>query len=159
MTAAQEVKVSEKEITKTKWASRVGYFVLALALITLGVVAYWANQSSNVLEIKNDPIPIKFIHSADHPQGIVILKYSFCKNTDAVGIVQTSFVGVGTKILVPEAEDRSLKSCNANLEVPYLIPPQVVPGKYRLNFEARYKINPIKTTVTKWQSQEFEVAE
>lgn len=158
-TPAQEVAYSEKEITKTKWISRVGYVVLVAALVGIGTIAYWLNQPDKVLEIKNQPIPIRTIRPEAHPDGVVILKYSYCKNYDVEGRIRTSFVNDKVEIFLPAATDRTEKICRDDIEVPYVVPPQLTPGKYKMHFRATYKINPLKEAVIEWDSQEFDVAE
>jgi hypothetical protein len=88
----------------------------------------------------------------------VILKYDYCKNADITGRLRTSFVNDKSELFLPAVEERSPKTCANGTEVPYLVPPQVVAGTYKLHFTATYQLNPLKKVVIEWDSQSFEIA-
>lgn len=150
----------EQKENTVKWFSRVAYLVLALSIFTIALIGYWASRdAADVLVIKKQPIPIRTIRSDAHPNGVVILKYDYCKNTKAEGEIRASFVGQNSaELFLPRVIDRTDPACG-QLEAPYIIPEQVVPGRYHLHFRASYKINPIKTVIIEWDSEEFNVAE
>lgn len=153
----KQLKVEEQKIKRTIVASRIGYIVIGIAVIVLATIAYWLNQPSNVLEIKNQPIPIRTIRPEGHPAGVVILRYDYCKNIAVEGKIRTSFVSDSAELFLPLADDKTEKACKDEVEVPYIIPPQITAGKYKLHFRATYQLNPIKTVVQEWDSQSFDV--
>lgn len=157
LTAPQQLEASEKDVRHTRIFSFLGVGVLVAAVIAIAVVIFWVNQPSDVLEIRNQPVPVRTIRSAAHPEGVVILKYSYCKNYNTEGRVRTSFVSQSSEIFLPVATDRTDKTCLDNIEVPVLVPPQIVSGKYKLHFRATYQINPLKQAIIEWDSQEFEI--
>lgn len=153
----EEIRVEENKIKRGVAYSWIAYVVLALAAIVIGIVGFWSIQPNNVLNIKNAPVPIRTIHLEAHPAGVVILKYDYCKNISVNGTIRTSFVGDASEIFLPLAEDKTDKMCADGLEVPYLVPPQIVTGTYHLHFKATYILNPLKTVVQEWDSQPFDV--
>lgn len=170
MTRKQEVKEQDiisgklkeeqhRKETSVKWFSRVAFVILGIGVLSLALMGYWSSQSGDdALVIKKQPIPIRTIRSEAHPRGVVILEYDYCKNTKSEGEIRTSYVSThSAEIFLPRAIDRTDPMCG-QLEAPYIIPPQVTPGRYHLHFRASYKINPIKTVIIEWDSEEFNVA-
>lgn len=132
-----------------------------VVLIATATVGRWAVQGRDVLEIKNDPVPVRTIR--DHPEadGVVILKVDYCKKLSVTGKVRASFRGTSREIFLPPAEDKQQANCNNGtgnpIEIPVLIPADITPGHYSIHFRIDYKVNPLKNTVEEFDSQEFEI--
>lgn len=134
-----------------------------VAYLSLGLIAaisilflYWSFQPQDVLEIHNEPFPVRTIREHPNSDGVVILKVDYCKKTEAVGRVRTSFVSESRETFLPVAEDKGPKGCNV-VELPILIPTDLTPGDYKVKFRVEYKINPIRTVVEEFESSQFTV--
>lgn len=134
------------------------YIVITLSILIALVFGYWVSQDEDVLEIKNQPTPVRTIREHPTANGVIILLVDYCKRTSAVGEVTTSFVSPATEIFLPTYVDKQDPVCQKT-EVPVLIPPQVVPGTYHIHYRVEYKINPIKQSVIEFDSQPFEITE
>lgn len=140
--------------------NKIGIYIVYGALLVLaGVVVIflrWAYQTTDVLEVKNSPFPVRTIRETPAVDGVVILKVDYCKKTDTVGRVRTSFVSSSREVFLPVTYDRQLAQCQ-NTEVPIVIPHDMTSGRYRVKFHVEYQVNPIKTAVEEFESVEFDV--
>lgn len=134
------------------------YAALSVILVLLGLFGYWSFGSSDVLEIKNNPVPIRTIR--DHPtaDGVVILKVDFCKKLAVPGRVRISFVSTSREIFLPVVEDREGKTCDER-EVPILIPHDTPSDTYRVKYYITYRISPVRAVIEEFESLEFVVDE
>jgi hypothetical protein len=69
-----------------------------------------------------------------------------------------SFVSDKTEIFFPVVKERSLRECKT-IDAPVILPPQITPGTYHLKFRVTYQVNPLKSVVITWESENFEVVE
>ncbi len=135
----------------------ISYGIILVAAAMAILFGYWLSQPEDVLVIKNSPTPVRTIREHPMANGVVILKVDYCKMSSAKGEVRPSFVSSSTEILLPKYEDKQDANCQV-AEVPVLVPPQVVPGKYHIHYRILYDINPIKNNVeVEFDSKEFEI--
>lgn len=143
--------------TRTKrYITYAVYIALLVIMAAIGTLLYWSFQSTDVLNIKNAPFPVRTVREHPTADGVVILHIDYCKNIKATGRVRTSFVAQSREIFLPVATDTQPPQC-LDTEVPVLIPSDLPPGKYRIKFRTEYRINPIKTAIEDFDSVEFEV--
>lgn len=152
----------EEDSKRFKTANIIAYAALVFVSLMIGVCAYWALSETDVLEIKNSPVPVRTIREHPEADGVVILKVDYCKKIRATGKVRTSFVGESREVFLPVAEDKQPPQCNAGqlqpIEVPVLIPKDLSPGNYHIHFRITYDINPVRNgVVEEFDSQQFEV--
>ena len=141
---------------KQKIFPYLAYTVLIIGFMVSLLFGYWINQSEDILEIKNAPVPATVVKDYP-PNGVVVLDVDFCKKTNTPGEIKRSFVGTSTEILLPAENDRVEKVCRRS-DIPHSIPPQAAPGTYHIHYEVSYKLNPIKDAVIiKFDSKEFEI--
>lgn len=144
---------------KSKIINRLLIGALTLAFIGVGVILYWLNQPTDVLEIKNAPFPVRTIRETAHRDGVVILKIDYCKKIKATGRVRTSYVSKTREVLLPISEDKQEPACR-EVELPVLVPRDLQPDEYRIHFRVIYDINPLKRAEPiEFESQPFKVDE
>lgn len=139
------------------WAWVLGISLLVTATF-VGILLSWSFASEKVLEIKNEPFPIRTIRKNASVNGVVILSIDYCKNRDIEGEVRVSFVSDEREIFLPIAREQIPKGCKVQ-EVPIVIPKDLQPDTYRLKFRTHYDINPLKSVDNIFESRMFEVVQ
>lgn len=134
----------------------VVYFALIILAFAIGIFLYWQLAASDVLEVKNNPVPVRSIRPHPSEDGIVFLKVDYCKKVKANGVIRTSFISSTREYFFPVSHDREDPSCNIT-EVPVPVPHEVQPGIYHVHFRITYQVNPLKTVVEEFDSRSFEV--
>jgi hypothetical protein len=137
---------------------KLGYVGLALIALSLAVLLYWLVSPSDVLEVKNAPVPVRTIREHPTAAGVVILKIDYCKKLSSSGDVRISFVSSSREIFLPRSRDRQAPVCEIR-EVPIIIPEDISQGEYHVHFRATYRVNPLKQTVEEFDSQPFEIVD
>lgn len=132
------------------------YIALAIIALALSIVSYWLFTPKDVLEIKNNPVPVRTVRKHPTADGVIILKVNFCKKVGAYGRVRVSFVSQSRELFLPITVDTSPPRCE-EAEVPILIPHETPPGTYVIRYLINYRINPLKSAVEEFDSQPFEV--
>lgn len=133
--------------------------LLLLSALVMARILFWAAEPTNVLDIKNAPVPVRTIREHPTADGVVILKIDYCKNNDSEGKVRTSFVSSSREIFLPQSEDKQAATCTV-AELPILIPHDTPADTYRVKFRVEYNLNPVKSQVVEeFESLPFVVAE
>lgn len=127
--------------------------MLVISIIT-AIFVFWSVQSSNVLEIKNGPVPVR--PAVQRPDELIFLNVDFCKTQDVSGVVRRFLISDTVRIPLPLQADNGPKSCQ-HIDAPLLIPKQTAPDKYHVHFSITYKINPIHEVIEEFDSQTFAV--
>lgn len=134
--------------------SYIIYLIVVIA-IAIGVLfLYWKVQSPVVLDVKNSPFPV-------HPtivaqEQIVFMSIDYCKKADISGTVTARLVGKRSIIRLPWPDDTQRPNC-IKADVPVPVPAYAGDDIYHFEFDAVYKINPIKKQDAHMRSQEFTV--
>lgn len=136
----------------------IGYAGLALLALAVGLLLYWVYQPKRVLEIKNQPVPIRTIREHATADGVVILKVDYCKNVKAEGRTRLSFVSASREIFLPTSIDRQDPQC-AVAEIPILLPHDIPADTYHIHFRVQYQINPLRSVIEEFDSGSFEVVD
>lgn len=133
--------------------------VFMVALLSLGGIRLvsWAFASTEVLVIKNTPVPAKPPEVKDGDR--VYLTIDFCKNSNAVGRNTVHLIGSqGAKVSIDWPEDTTKKQCAIFAEIPVPIPAQTPSDTYHVEFITCYDINPLKKNkCSTFTSQSFKV--
>jgi hypothetical protein len=141
--------------TKTsKIMNKVAVVALVIIAIGIGLFLKWSYQSENVLQVKNEPFPVRTIRNHPTAGGVVILTVDYCKLQEAKGDLRISFVSPSREVFLPLAEEDGPVGC-FKTEFPVLIPRDIPADEYRIKFRVlNYKLNPLKTAVDdSFQSQ------
>lgn len=131
---------------------------LSLAILAVAVFFYWSVSGNQVLDVKNDPFPVRTIRESPTAGGVVILHVNFCKLVAVDGKLRMSFLNHTHEVFLPLTRERSDVGCQ-NTELPVLIPTELPPGEYRIKFRVGYQVNPIKRVIEEYHSKPFEVVE
>lgn len=147
----------EHQSFKQMIATRLLYAALVIAAIGVGIFLKWSFQDENVLEVKNEPFPVRTIRESPESNGVVILKVDYCKNIDTDGDLRMSFISKDKEVFLPIVKERGPKGCQVT-DFPILVPESLEPGDYKIKFRVAYRINPLKSNVVdEFVSREFHV--
>lgn len=132
--------------------------LMALTTVITGFIATrWAYAPSEVLIVKNAPVPVRPPEVKDGSK--VFLTIDFCKNSDTKGTTSVSLIGKsGPIIAVNWPPDTTPAMCGFLKDVPVPIPAQTPSDTYYVEFVLCYDINPLKENqCTAFKSQNFKV--
>jgi hypothetical protein len=137
-------------------ATLIGFIALAIVALGIGTFLYWQLASNDVLEVRNNPVPVRSVRPHPSADGVVFLKVDYCKKVRASGLVRTSFVSPTREYFFPVSHDREDPGCH-NTEIPVPVPHEVPNGTYHVHFRVTYQVNPLKSVVEEFDSKPFEV--
>lgn len=132
---------------------RVSLAALIIAILGLLILFYWLIVPVNVLQIKNNPVPVE--KKQVKGEDVQILNISYCKNRTASGVVNWSLVSNKQVILLPPYSDTTPIGCNKDLRAPILLPPVKFNDTYHFHYIVIYQVNPLKTETVIFDSQPF----
>lgn len=153
-----EMNPSEIPSKATRVINKLVFIAMALVAGLIALFLFWAFQPSDVLVVKNTPVPVRTIREHPTADGVVILNVDYCKKIKAIGRSRVSFISPSREIFLPIGEERQDPTCGQK-EIPILIPHELPSGKYKVRFRIEYKINPVRTVFEDFDSLEFEVVE
>lgn len=142
----------------TKTINWIIFLALGIVAFGIGLFLYWRFANADVLDIKNAPFPVRTIREHPTADGVVILKVDYCKKVEAKGRLRTSFVSATREVFLPASEENQPPRC-LKTEVPVLIPHEIPEDNYRVRFRIDYQLNPVKSVIEEFDSQEFHVDE
>lgn len=133
---------------------KVFIYILLLVVVTaVGVFVYWMYQPTEVVKFNK---PITVVPPTAPTGTAVFLNLNYCKKQSVTGLVRASFLSNSTEIFQPQSVDTQKARCY-NVNLPVLVP-QIAPGKYRIKFKATYQLNPLKTEIEEFTTEEFTIA-
>lgn len=138
-----------------RFAYYLSIVTLLLAFLTALTFVYWTAQPTDVLKIEKKPTPAKY--AVLNGNRVVDVTFDFCKKTKLDGQLSYSFVSRSTELLVPAVPAATPEGCRSDVHAVIPVPKQAVADTYHIHFKSEYKLNPIKTSVIEWDSDEFEV--
>jgi hypothetical protein len=147
--------VDEKQTKNQNILKWLAYGAVAFLALVTALFLYWLYQPSNVLELKETPVPVRTV-PPNGDNGIVILHVKYCKNVEVDGRVRISFVSKSREVFLPVSTDRQPARCLDN-ELPILIPSELPADTYKIHFRVDYQVNPIKNQLVEFDSKPFEV--
>lgn len=131
------------------------YFVLGVISVGIFVMLSWSFTGQDALTVNANPIKVtNKVVSKKEPIHLVA---DFCKHTSAPGRVTRSIVSERTEIFAPDSYEVLGKGCYADYDIFVPIPPQAVPGKYKVHYRVFYQTNPLHTILEEFSSEEFEI--
>lgn len=138
-------------------AKRISFVAVILIAALMSLIMFWLFTGNDVLDVKNNPVPVKpsFVKSTEN----VVLDVSFCKKTNSTGRVTRRLVSDKSELLAPTDTDNSGKGCHDHAPIVVPIPAETVPGVYHVNYRVVYTVNPLKTVIEEFNSQNFTVTE
>lgn len=142
---------------KDKLFIRIAYTALILIAVSISIFAYWAAQPTDVLVVKNLPLPIESTKDNPTAGGIVILDAKYCKNLNRKGSLRLSYVSDSREVFLPITQESSPVGCN-EAQLPVVLPKDLVPDTYKIKFKVTYDVNPLKRgIVEQFESQSIKV--
>lgn len=139
---------------KALWIA--GYIALGVMATFTAIILYWLlSPPKEVLSV--NPHPIVVLTEKTHPDGLVLIRYNYCKNASATGRLVISLVGEDVQLTLPITTEPNPKGCEDNVEVPLPIPAQATPGRYHFHFRVTYQVNPLRTIIQDLDTEEFSV--
>lgn len=151
---------------KHKISPIIGYCALIGIALGITVFLYWiysppkeaVSVSPNPITVVDSKIlknnPVCTLVKSDR---CIVIKFTRCKNTGAVGRVTTTLVGTSVQIPLPTSSDSGERKCNADLQYPVPVPSIAAPGTYHFHFRATYQVNPLRSIVQEYDTEAFEV--
>jgi len=153
-----DIDIIQPSTVLTKAAKAINLGILfAFITIALGmsVLLCWSLASDKVLDVRNDPFPVRVIDNHTDANDVIILSVDLCKTSDIRGTLRTSFINNNKEIFLPEIKESLAEGCFVR-EIPVIIPDGLQAGMYKIKFVTTYDINPIKkNVVNEFDSQEF----
>jgi hypothetical protein len=143
---------------KERFAHIVVWVILAVACLVILRLVTWGTAPTDVIEVKNAPVPVRTIRPVAQADGVVFLDVDFCKKTDAVGRLRMSFVNErrSREVFTPVAEERQKAACERR-ELAIAIPHDISTDTYHVHFRIEYQLNPLKRVVEEFDSKDFKV--
>lgn len=151
---------------KRKIAPVVAYLSLGIIALGITVFLYWLySPPKEAVSVSPNPIPVQNKQALkDNPvctlvksDRCIVIKFTRCKNTKATGRVTTTLVGTNVQIPLPTGSDSGERKCNTDLQYPVPIPSLATPGTYHFHFRATYQVNPLKSIIQEYNTEDFEL--
>jgi hypothetical protein len=130
-------------------------FLVILLLAGLRIGSWIVSTPHEALTIQKLPIPL--VHGTTTAGDYITLDINFCKNVSADGRVVTTLVSSRTQLVLPTSTDNGHKGCFTNAHIPLPIPPQATPDTYHYHFHVVYKVNPLRTLTSDFDTANFKV--
>jgi hypothetical protein len=150
--------LDESPVTRGKkvvnWIVVACLFIIAIGI---GIFLRWSFQSEQVLQVNNEPFPIRSVAPVIQGGDVVILNVDFCKNQAVNGQLRISFVSSTREVFLPISNETGEKRCQQT-EFPLIVPKDIPNDTYRVKFRATYELNPLKKgIVEEFESKPFKV--
>lgn len=128
---------------------------LGIAAVGVGLMLYWASASTEILTIKNSPVPVRAVEQ--NGDRLIILSVDYCKNINVTGTVRISFVSPTTEVFLPITQEKSPATCSDD-DFPIILPKNLLPDEYKIKFHMTYDLNPLKKGIVQdFESKPFNV--
>ncbi len=133
--------------------------MLAAGLCSACVLGYWWFWPYEVIRPFADlskPVPV--MTPLVKQGGVLIYSVGLCKTTSIVGTINRAFVD-GLVFEMPPVKALMARGCRdgEQSEVAVQVPMTLPPGRYHLEAEVSYRVNPIRTMTYSFVTQTFVV--
>lgn len=139
---------------KNKFFYSLSVATIASAALLMGYLYYLAFWPFNVVNV--DRIS-KVLTPKVKVGEYVHIKTNYCKYMDLIATIHVSFVN-GVVISLPEQTSNVPLGCH-EIERKFRVPPEILPGTYRIDRDFFYKINFFQTQIVHNTTETFEVVE
>jgi hypothetical protein len=148
-----EEKQPRNKLVMQRIFEYLAYLVVVGLIVTGGMLLYWNTQSTNILQIRENPLPVRPVTNTTGLYELVTFDY--CKSSNIKGTVNAQLVSPSAIIKLPWPIESQAKGC-LKTEAPIALPPYIANDTtYYFMFTVTYKINPLKTTTITFHSQSF----
>lgn len=133
------------------------FMIVALVIIAIGVGLFlkWSFQSEHVIQVNNEPFPVRTIGDTPESRGVLVLNVDFCKLQEAEGQLRISLINEAREVFLPASTENLPVGCEQR-EVPIVIPTGLIAGEYVVKFRTTYRLNPLKqSVVNEYQSEKI----
>lgn len=141
--------------TNNKILNCVSFLTIIAALIMIGTVVYWYTAPYKPLILNTMPLPV--YNKTVKTGGVLVYKLDYCKSNNFPVKINRKFMD-GIIYSVPEIQAQNEPGCrimNIGVEIPHNLPI----GKYILNINYTYQVNPLRIVTVETHTEEFEVIE
>lgn len=132
------------------------YIVLLILFIPVAILLYWLYSAPKEVLVVT-PNPIQVTTKSAKAGEYVLLHYDVCKNINATGRIVVTLVGETVQLSLPTGRENTEKGCQKDLTVPLPVPPLTATGSYYYRFRVTYPVNPLKTIVQEYRTENFGV--
>ena len=137
----------------TKVFNIVSWVTLALFQFVLFLCIFWAVWPYRTLELKDTKFPV--LTPKVKQGGKLVYQSKYCKYINLTATVSRSFIN-GVIFNTPSMITDRTVGCHT--VTPLMnVPPELLPGKYRVQVIYIYEVNPIRTITIKHETEDFEV--
>lgn len=151
------------------WTYKIALFLLGICTVFVAfaiTLLIWPYQT---LELKS---PIVITNAPIQAGNVALYRVNQCRYTDSVihtirrlvsdnqtQVQVNSDTAADRTVYIPlgSSDSRSPKGCYNFTPPPVMIPSSTVPGKYHIEFELHFEVNPIREIVKTVESQSFQV--
>lgn len=140
--------------------NRISKIFLGITILAIAVVAlfyFWAFYPYIPLTVNNAPIPIRPPEVTTGPNTTVIATLSACKHMDITPVVTRSIVGVNSVLATPSYTGAIHSTGCTTLDQAIIVPQFTPAGVYHVHWHVAYRVNPIRTVVVTYNSQNFTI--
>jgi hypothetical protein len=131
--------------------------MLCLSIVAMLIVAVWLFWPYDVIQHEFGPLPLE--NTVLHVGDVIAYHAKYEKYNDALGYAQVQLVD-HVLILFPSVIYSGASGKQDMWNRSYTVPINTPPGKnYYLQFVVEYRVNPIRTVVERYRTDEFEVIE
>lgn len=142
---------------------KLSMLAVLVSLVGVSYIVYLALYPFKTIDFTNQPFPIvSQLTNAESGLRQVyagqILEYevSYCRHTHAVAESSRTLVGP-ILITLTKTESRTDVGCQRTVVSNTIIPSYALPGKYHLQINVSYKVNPFQTIDKQIRTEDFEI--
>ena len=141
-----------RDIRVAHWVQRLAIIMFVGMAIVIAILYYWAVFPQRVVEVRNQPMPVRPNPVAQ--QSVIFVHSDYCFLAKANMVVRTSLVSDKTEIFQPADHFKANKGCRS-IDAPILLPAAATPGIYRVHYRLMSQVNPLRTLTEDFYSREF----
>ncbi len=143
----------KKKLKRINWEH--AYLYVCLTIITTGSVllGYWALWPVKVAEFNS---PIQVDKTVYRPGERITYTLDYCKYKDIGGTINRALVN-STRTVFTEITGNMAIGCRVTKVSDLVIPDYMDDGDYHIEASIEYQVNPIRTEIVKWQTEQFKI--
>lgn len=134
----------------------IAWFTIISALALMGLFIFWLVYPYQTTDFINSPFPVQ--NKKVKVGGYVFYRVDYCKYTDLIPEVSKTFIDGVLYTIPPAVGAKNPMGCHTNLVQTY-VPKALVPGKYVIQINYKYHVNPLREIEIKTETEPFEVVE